>query len=130
MSSKFKYRVWDKDENKYCDYLAITLDGSYLAHSDRFGFYDYWSDPEEPNLIVELCTGFKDEEDKDIYQGDIVSIQRPLFLPGGTIHEVIITLNNNSLLEDFSQAQAAKDGKVIGNVHENPELIRKDSYVF
>ena len=96
-----------------------------LFESD-YGYLGNYSGLDEPvmadNLEVMQCTGLKDKNGKEIYEGDIlenisvVCFQRGRFQPiydGGDAEE----------MEDEFYRFSSKS-EVIGNIYENPELLK------
>ena len=97
----------------------------YWSHqeSDCFGFdyfdgYDGWreKDPLQEPVAFEQFTGLRDKNGKEIYEGDILS-HRYYSKP------VICTWADCGFItEDVSITD--KSLEVIGNIHENPELLK------
>lgn len=127
--SRVKYRVWDKEEKKYCDSFAIHLDGDYLGYSTTFGGYSRIPEDMKDRFVVELFIGLKDRNGIEIFEGDIVRHASNHDLKG------IVTYVGKEYI--FKRIHRPKDGgvfipfrpknliEVIGNVHQNPELLEK-----
>lgn len=135
MSRKIKYRVWDNENKSYDDpysyaYYAMTQDGGldFYCHGDHM-------DEADPNVyFVEQYTGLKDKNGEEIYEGDIL---------GGIWESGFISWCEKCKQFQYHSAGIGcmacsgdvhwceiveDDGKleVIGNIHENPELLEEE----
>ena len=126
---KIKFRAWDKEEKEmlYGNETTDTYDWEGIIST-------------ELAMINSLCkktelmqyTGLKDKNDKEIYEGDIVKNRHGAnwiikWSDRKNGWGLFYTHNATMLLGAFTET-AEKNHKVevIGNIHENPELLEKD----
>ncbi|MGN8166317.1 YopX family protein [Lactiplantibacillus plantarum] len=105
-----KFRAWDNECKIIRDYdelKGLTLDA--LDASD---------------FKLEQFTGLKDVNGKEIYEGDILENRKyrsiVKFASGKFLADVVGTISRFDLIGE------THGSKVIGNVHENPELLEED----
>ena len=125
---EIKFRAWDGNKNTMHNNITIS----------RLHLYDFDGDniTEQEPLKIMQYTGLKDKNGKEIYEGDIVNCK--MLSAKGThyIDEYIATVEydicnpcmvlkqgNGNLEYDFVKCDLMKL-EVIGNIYENPELLR------
>ena len=128
---ELKFRAWDGEQMVSPDY--IDRDG--IAH---------WKADSIPTRSSEIMqfTGLLDRAGAEIYEGDIVEINMGQIFParlkvvyGGPWEYAGFGLTHKRPKPPFEEwetdetwdmlnPQYAKDCEVIGNVHENPELLK------
>ncbi len=125
-----KFRAWDKATSSYRKVLEIEFypDGELkkvkVAGLQRKGTIT------PDNLVLEQFTGLKDVNGKEIYEGDIIKSNYKYAQP--KVSQIIIENGNSYILgEDLATGNEMlvsdhiSEIKVIGNVHENPELLEE-----
>ena len=118
MQDRFKFRVWKGQENK------MVYDVTYLNPL----ILDPAIKEENKHNILMQCTGLKDKNGKLIYEGDIVKI----FHVSGTMQCKyffdIVEWNDLRCRFDTENYGIINDDdiyEVIGNIYENPELLKE-----
>lgn len=116
MSREIKFRAWDKKQNKMLHGVSIgtikVWDENAPIISHEFSYSE--------NCIFEQYTGLKDKHGKEIYEGDIVESTW-----NGDKAEVVWNDVEGELehYADFNTHSKYSGSVVIGNIHENPELL-------
>lgn len=115
---EIKFRAWDK--NQVFDRLSV---GKMELFDDMLGFRFQHFDADPEDIVFDQFTGLVDKHGKEIYEGDIIRRKyqsQPLvvvFLGGAFL--LAIEINGSwEYIDDILEAD-----EVIGNIHENPELL-------
>ena len=127
---ELEFRVWSDYWKKYATEAELYMDGLGDA---VFETEDGIPHHENTDLIIELSTGLKDKNGKEIYEGDILGgIWEGCYIGycekckqfqyyscgecmacSGDVHWYEIVEDNGKL-------------EVIGNIHENPDLLGEE----
>ena len=130
-----KFRAWDKVQNKMLlpDNIEFINGQAYWAEASTDGNGGYSNDGKVDGIgalfELEQFTDLKDVSGKDIYEGDIVKSNYKYAQPN--ISQIIMEDGNSYITgEDLATGKEMLvsdhigEIEVIGNVHENPELLK------
>lgn len=135
MNREIKFRAWDKEKSRWVnlnsiinnwggtDYVnAMSIVGdAKLELNDGYG-----------RLIWLQYTGLKDKNGREIYEGDIISSYPTwdwVVIWSRKSHSYACRSTHRSREKNRHLYMriliAAKNGTIVGNIYENPELLEK-----
>ncbi len=122
MEDRFKFRAIRIDnKNLVYGYLRFI----YMHHTNYCSIFcpDTNLNYDCDTNTLEQCTGLKDKKGKLIYEGDILKDKY------GALHPISWNVKGFYEADTFAVAgfynAIQEDMEVIGNIHENPELLKE-----
>lgn len=105
-NDRFKFRVWDNDENEYLQEGALIDSRT----GDIAGYFP------ADQYTIEQCTGLTDKNGKLIYEGDVLLFngsRNPVYFDDGSF----VILHSGSVFIPIKQ-KYTDVFEIIGNIHE------------
>ena len=122
MNERFKFRVFDYDENKmiyFSDLFSVVK-----PHHDRSSMPNYYNAYEYHKTSEYMqSTGVKDKNDKLIYEGDILKVINGSINGIGLSDKWEVKWVGNGWNIDQWTFDSNHSYEVIGNIYENKELL-------
>lgn len=122
---EIKFRCWDKENKEMLDVEYLHWDDCTREFSIRTTMYTDYFDIED--MILMQYVGLKDKNGKEIYEGDIVKIDKEDYKYIVKFYDGCF-VGINKYDEHYEQAKIlgnlfTLELEVIGNIHDNPELL-------
>ncbi|MDT2857922.1 YopX family protein [Lactococcus lactis] len=135
-----KLRAWDKVGKSISSVSEITYSGdlSYLSFVKLSGNNRLYGRESRlaDDVILMQSTGLKDKNGVEIYEGDILKLHAIFLAPDDKIGYIeyspkygysIIFEGNRLYRQEYWASTNKLNYEVIGNIYENPELLREDT---
>ena len=140
MNDRFKFRVWFYDGKDFSTGEWVSLE--YALKECCVEVYGTQLVPSDECSIIVECTGLKDSEGTWIYEGDIIKIETldydVVFCSGAfklirraSMFEEVVDMWVHEVrggCHCASEDSRISGTKIIGNIYENPELIKGENY--
>ena len=115
MDREIKFRVWDERER----IMSKFEDACYW-------FTLKFTSPKYKHLMLLQCTGLKDKNGKEIYEGDLISeSSSDAYEVVWQSHSLRWTLHSTGADKGYREMHFDNtyNYEIIGNIYENPELL-------
>ena len=116
---EIKFRAWDKSNMEVLD---LDPDAKIFYTWEKLLEHQYMPGDPHVDLLFEQFTGLHDKHGKEIYEGDIVTVQcgsEESDRSSPALVELVYGCWSNS----GSHLFGCKAHEIIGNVHENMDLL-------
>ena len=121
MSREIKFRAWNIHNEQMCEVSHINLKGK----SGVMSCAKYTSSFVFDEVILEQFTGLQDTNGVEIYEGDILELYKNKQRYVESVKYNETNRQFEAVVDDFGVYDLMRfyTIKVIGNIHENPELL-------
>ena len=116
---EIKFRAWHKQEKDMYHFINFSGVNDYYngdLMTLKCGFPD--------ELVLMQYTGLKDKNGKEIYEGDIVRREFTKYRKTVFSKMKVVKFGYKHRYSGYGLAKETKTYKVIGNIYENPELLK------
>jgi len=122
---QLKFKAWDSLRNEYLSAGEVYINRKGKIFLDILKF-----EIKDNRFIIELFTGVKDKNKKDIYADDLIlyinKIYKIIWHDDNCCWEYSeLKWNKNQHSWSFN-CDIACECEVVGNIHENPELLKEN----
>ena len=123
MSDRFKFRAWIDEEQ-----IFVTSEDHNEILSDFFAELDKYEVKYERCFEIEQSTGLRDKSGKLIFEGDVVEYPDRDDHKASFIVRTVVKFEAYDCSTSISHLCFCLDQvEIIGNIHENPELLECES---
>ena len=126
---EIKFRGFNRKNNQWLYGFYLQNRGAHFVCPDEFATNKSWDDYEVDPETVGQFTGLLDEDKREVYEGDVIRlfgvVRTPCvvvkFIRDGFFSE----RPNGNLCPLRNELMVGGPGNIIGNIHDNLELIEE-----
>lgn len=127
-----KFRAWDKRFSEFVEDFFVSEDGKIYKKTKDTGYGFAISRETSDKVILMQSTGLKDKNGEEIFEGDILAVRTDEEAVNVNVFwdekHALFMFESKKYNEKELLAELAEDGaypfEIIGNIFENPELIK------
>ncbi len=121
---EIKFRAWDNGKMRYDVWpTSNNTIGAWLDNGRELQFHDLGGS----KVILMQFTGLKDKNGKEIYEGDMIKGYRTgKIIWNEKLSSFGAVNKEGQLIYDFPLSNYTPEPEVIGNIHDNPELLERE----
>lgn len=121
---EIKFRAWHKGKKIISEVLGIDILHKEIFFSN--GDVDYCEISDFKYIELMQYTGLKDMREKEIYEGDIVTLHNGKYKVIFNSKEARFVLRDDEFETNIPFTNNNnKRMEIVGNIYENPELIKE-----
>lgn len=122
MEDRFRFRAWDSRLKEY----AYDIQNISMCDRDEdFITFFRYVERDKTDVTLEQCADLKDKNGKLIYEGDIVRVDSKVYYIDPLT--LVVGFHNGAfMVGDRFIDNNSKFMEIIGNIHENPELLEEE----
>jgi uncharacterized phage protein (TIGR01671 family) len=128
---RFQFRVWHKKKDHMYKNVAVGVGESKVGYKMSGRKRYVWERTED--VVINQYTGYKDSKGNEIFEGDILKFgkSRPYL---ATVHWIDYQFvfkkkGSSSYTDKFTHWGRVNNVEVLGNIYENPELLKSKKEV-
>lgn len=115
---EIKFRAWHKEKKIMGEVLGIDILHKEIFFSNED--VDCYEHTDFKDIELMEYTGLKDKNEKEIYEGDIVKIDRQLFIVSYMEEKASYMLDEiDSFMSDYLSNYNISKLEIVGNIYEN-----------
>ncbi len=131
MSREIKFRAWSKKRNKIYEVLILFRDviGGLWAKCKGYDIVeqkDIQIDVQPKDCLLMQYTGLKDKNGVEIYEGDVLKDLQENYTGKVWFASGCFYSDCSGFGEQTLDILIEERVEIIGNIYENPELLRED----
>ena len=130
MNREIKFRAWIKELNEIREVEYINFWKKMISYPNKF-CKEYYLNADFYEIELMQYTGLKDKNNKEVYEGDIVKLRANHGIGVIKYYDewgaFVVEYIKPRPLAVLGMNYYKEDIEVLGNIYENPELLKENN---